>query len=412
MTKLSASGVKKLVTENSGKAPKKTSSNLVQLSDLRSSILTDLPGAVQQLDSLRTGDKDRRAVDINFAQYVQEKWGFAPSDNESPDSFYAALGVDPSRHTLESLQTMPEFPEGFRWLVPEVIREAIRLGLQKNPIYPNLIAAEENVTQPSVIMPSINQSDATPKRIGEAETIPVGSVSFNEKSVRLHKVGVGLKITDEVRQYVSLNVLSIFLQDVGNKLNLAMDTLLIETLINGDQKDGSNAAAIVGVKDVYDPANALTTGLQYYDYLKAAARMGRLGKLPSTIVSNEDAFLHTYMQEAFRGREGAIKDINLNVRTPLPQNMNYDIHGAMPEGNKAMLIDPRSAAIKLNSAALRVESDRIAERQITGTYVTLTTGFANLFNDGRLILDGNQTAAAAPYPEWFDVATAEKESIK
>lgn len=407
MTKLSASGVKKLVVENKGKAPKKTES----LKGIKSSILTDLPSAIKQLDSIRTGDKDRRAVDINFAQFVQEKWGFAASDNESPDSFYAALGIDPSRHTIESLMTMPEFPEGYRWIVPEVIREAIRLGLRKNPLYPNLIAAEENVTQPTVIMPSINQSDATPKRIGEAETIPVGSVSFNEKSVKLHKVGVGLKVTDEVRQYVSLNVLSIFLQDVGNKLNLAMDTLLLETLINGDQKDGSNAAAVVGVQTPYVTGD-LATGLQYIDYLRATARMGRLGKLPSTIVSAEDAFLHTYQLPEFKGREGAIRDINLNVRTPLPQNMNYDIHGAAPEGNRALLVDPASAAIKLNSASMRVESERIAERQITGTYVTLTTGFANLFNDGRLILDGSQNITAAPFPAWFDVATAEKESIK
>lgn len=403
--KLSASEVKKTITKNSGSAPKKTQENGPLIHSLKSSILTDLPSAVKQLDSLRTGDRDRRAVDINFAQYVQEKWGFAASDNGSPDSFYAALGVDPSRHTLESLMTMPEFPEGYRWLVPEVIREAIRLGLERNPVYPGLIAAEENVTQPSVIMPSINQSDATPKRIGEAETIPVGSVSFNEKSVRLHKIGVGLKVTDEVRQYVALNVLSIFLQDVGTKLNLAMDTLLVETLINGDQKDGSNAAAVVGVQTPGDKA-------QYIDYLKAIARMSRLGKSPAGLLSNEDAFLHNYTLPEFKGREGSVRDLNLNVKTPMPQTLDYYIHGAMPEGNKTMIIDPRSAAIKLNSTALRIESERIAERQITGSYVTLTTGFANLFNDGRLIIDGDQSLADAPYPSWFDVSTAEKETIK
>ena len=63
--------------------------------------------------------------------------------------------------------------------------EAVRLGLRKNPIYPDLIAAEENVSQPKVTMPSINMSDAMPKKIGEAETIPVGTTSFNSNVGKL-----------------------------------------------------------------------------------------------------------------------------------------------------------------------------------------------------------------------------------
>lgn len=394
--------VKKTILENKGQSLGKKNSSF---DSTRISILEDLPSAVKQLDSLRSGDKDRRPVDITFGEFAREKWGFSPSDNGSPESLYMALGVDPSRHTIESLMTMPDMPEGYRWLVPEVIREAIRLGLKKNPVYPGLIAAEESVTQPSVIMPAVNQSSATPKRIGEAETIPVGSVSFNEKTVKLMKVAVGLKITDEVRQYVALNVLSIFLQDVGTKMNLAMDTLAIETLINGDQKDGSCASAVVGVKST-------TNGITYEDYLKAIARMSRLGKAPNAMLSNEDAFISTYMLPEFKGRQGNIKDINLNIKTPIPQNLDYYIHGAMPADKKVMLVDAMSAMIKLNASSLKVESERIAERQITGTFVSVTTGFANLFNDARIILDGAQTLVQAPYPSWLDVSVAEKESFK
>ena len=43
----------------------------------RLSILSDMPSAVKQLDALRAGSKDRRAVDISFADFVKDKWGFS-----------------------------------------------------------------------------------------------------------------------------------------------------------------------------------------------------------------------------------------------------------------------------------------------------------------------------------------------
>lgn len=401
--KLSASQVKKTVAENKGAIGKKHAS----FDTVKASILGDMQESVKQLDSLRAGGDNRRPVDLSFAQFVSDKWGFSASDNGSPDSFYAALGIDPGRHTLESLMTMPEFPTGYRWIAPEVIREAIRLGIQKNPVYPGLIASEENVSQPSVIMPSINSSDATPRRVGEAETIPVGSVSFNQKSVQLHKAAIGMKITDEVRQYVPLNVLSIFMQDVGVKLNLALDTMAIETLVNGDQKDGSNAAAVVGVKNI---ANGITYD---DDLLRAWIKMGRLGKLPSGVLSNEEAAIALLKLQEFKGFQGlATVPTKLQLQTAIPSTQKVWIHGAMPADKKIMLVDSSSALIKLNASALRVESERIAERQISGTFISVTTGFANLFNDARLILDGNQTLAAKPYPDYFNYGAAEVVKIK
>lgn len=392
---------KGLVTGNESKPFRQDTK---EFKTVRSNILQDLPTAVRELNGHRTGDRDRKARDIDFPSFVKEKWGFAPSDNGSPDSFYQAIGLNPTNTTIESLMNMPEFPEGYRWLIPEVIREAIRLGLRKSPIYGNLIAAEETVTQPKVIMPHINMSDAMPSKVNESETIPVGSVSFGDKTVKLEKVGTGLKLTDEVQQYVPLNVLSLYLQDVGVKLNLALDTLAVDTLINGDQDDGSEAAPLIGVQN--------TNTFTYFDFLRAIARLHRLGRTPQSILSNENPFLEIYNLAEFKGREGSVKDMTLNVRTPLPTSMAYDIHGAMPADNQVMLIDSTSALIKLNASALKVESERIVERQITGTFVTLTTGYATLFRDARLILDKSKAFSSQGFPSWFDVSKVERSVLK
>ncbi|MCK4500126.1 hypothetical protein KAU11_06475, partial [Candidatus Babeliales bacterium] len=386
MTKLSTEGfdkragqIKAALISNEGKMPTGTpaaDSNLLSASAIQAGLLTDMKESVRQVESLRKGGRSERAIDLSLLDFVKGKYGFG-----SLDSFYGALGVAPHSFTIEQLSTMPDFNEGYRWLVPEVIREAVRLGLRRNPIYPNLIAGEESVNQKSVIMPSVNMSAAIPEVLAETETIPVGSVSFNEKTVKLQRMGTGLKVSDDVQKYVSLNILSLYLQDAGVQLASGLDTMAIDVAINGDDAAGTFAAPVIGVEATAD-------GITYYDLLRTWLRMGRLGRTPSGMISNEDAALAILQMNEFKGANYNNVKQNINLRTPIPQSQEYLIHGAMPTGNKLGFIDKAAGLIKLNAEALTVESDRIVERKLNATYVTVTTGFAKLFRDAFIVLDG------------------------
>jgi hypothetical protein len=408
--KTRANEVYTTLTSNAGKLPEDTLGSdgqpvkvegQLSAASIRENILIDMKTAVKEMDSIRAGSPTRKAANIDLGLYIKEKWGFAPDDNGSPDSFYHAIGVNPTNATVSSLMTMPDFDEGFRWLIPEVIREAIRLGLRKPALYPNLIASEQNVAQPSgIIMPRIDMSSAMPRKMGEAETFSSGTMSFNQKTVALQKIGMGIKMTDEVRDYVNINVLGIYMQDMGVKMNMAMDTLAISTLINGD--GNGNAIPVVGV--------TTATALVYEDLLRVWVRMGLLGRMPQGGVSNENIALEIFKLPEFKGMGNNIGNIQganitkLNVRTPIPASQNFDIHGAMPVNNQLMLIDATAALIKLNSAALRVETERIAERQLNGTYASMTTGFATLFDDARIMIDKSVTIGASPFPSYMDVS--------
>lgn len=401
-----AAEVKSAFAKNKGIFPESAPEGQLDKKATRGYILQDLPAAVRQLDSLRTADKDRAPIDISLAQFAQDKWGFGMSESGSPDSLYHMLGVQPGRHSIQSLMNMPEFQSEFRWLVPEVIREAIRLGLRKNPAYPSMIASEINVDQPKVTMPYINMSDAMVKKVGETETIPVGTTTFGQKDVKLHKLATGLKLSDEVVQFVPLNILSIYLQDVGVQLNYGLDTAMAEVMINGDQADGSEAAPVVGV-------NSVANGITYdNDLLKAWIRMSRMGRVPSAMVSNEEAAINILKLPEFKTRDTWVERNNINLQTPVPQTTNYFVHGAFPTGNQVVLVDPTSALVKLNAMALKVESERIVERQLSGTYVSLITGFANLFRDARLVINGADTLVNLPYPEFFNVDSVEQQTYK
>lgn len=372
---------------------------LLSASQIRQNILSDMKTAIRQADSLRKGGKESRPVDISFGKYVKMKFGF-----EDLNNFYATLGIDPAYHTLESLSSMPEFDEGYSWLRPEIIREAIRLGLRRTPIYNTLIGGkEESVSQKKVTLPQINASNATPSKIGEAETIGVGTLSFDEKDVSLFKIGTGIKVSDEVQKYVSLNIISLYLQDVGVQLGLGLDTMAIDVLVNGDGGNPNYGAPVIGVDNT-------SNGITYKDILRMWLRMGRLGRMPSGLISAEDPALKILLMDEFK--KWSPNNVNakhdLKIKTPIPQSQDYLVHGAMPNSEILGFIDTTSALMKLNASGLLVESERIAEKQLNGTYVTQTTGFAKLFRDAFVLLDGTQAFSTAGFPDWMDVSGAEK----
>ncbi len=392
-----AAAIKKTVLANKGKSPTTTpgeNTGLLSAENVKKNLLLGMKQAVSQADSLRGGSKDDAPIDLSLEQFVNTKFGFG-----STQSFYDALGVNPSHQSMESLSNMSDFNEGYRWLLPEIVRDAVRLGLRRAPNYPSWIAAEENVTNNRVVLPHVNMSAATPEFVNETETIPVGSVSFGEKDVRIRKIGTGLKISDEVQAQVSLNILSLYLQDAGVKLGLGLDTMAVDVLLNGETTDGAYSAPLVG-------CNAVGP-VQYIDLLRAWIRMGRLGRLPSGMLSNEDAALGILQLDEFKGANYNNTKQNINLKTPIPQSQDYMIHGAFMSGNRVGLIDKTAALLKLNATALKVESERIAERQLNGTYVTISTGFAKLFRDAFLVIDGTQTIGAAPFPSWMDIGAAE-----
>lgn len=341
---------------------------------------------VKQAEAIRRNNK--QPVDISFAELVKEK------HNISLDAYMADLGVNPSIDTIQNIFTSPD-PD-IRWIVPEIIREALLLGYRAAPIWPNIIASEETTTGLTQIMPHLNMSDAAPRKVGEAETIPVGTISYGQKQFSIYKIGRGIKIPYEVTQYSTLNVVKIFLRDFGTKLGHAQDTLAIDCLINGEQANGSESAPVIGIAD-------LNTGKVYRDFLKVWIRMARMGRLPNTILGGETAALDTLdLAEFKKSANSAAPLANINLKTPIPTNMSYFIHGNIP-ANQEIIMDPSATLIKFNAQPLLVESEKIVSNQTEAFYATLTSGFAKLFRDAAIIMDSSLAFSGYPFPSYMDV---------
>lgn len=369
------------------------------------SIASDIKEDIETLDALRTPTMNRVAVDVSLGQFMAEKYGFSTDDKGQATSFLEALGIDLGNHSIDSLLSEKDFDKDFQWLVPEVIRDAIRLGLRRAPIWPQLIASEEAVSQKEVTMPHINMSAANPKYTDEAETIEMGDVSFGQRKVNIKKITTGISMPDEVIQYVRLNLLSLYLQDVGVKMDNKMSGLAVETLINGDNSLVNMSAPVVGVRSTTDK-------LQRVDLLKVWTRMSRLGRLPQVMLSAEDMFIHIMELPEFKGFNGETTKENMRVQTPLPNTQDMYIHGTMQSEDQLLLVDRNSALVKLNAQPMRVENERIVRRQISGTVVSVTTGFANIMRDGRCLIDQSLEFASNGFPAYMDVDAEELDTFE
>lgn len=345
-------------------------------------------GKVKELVKLAEGlRKDQEnPQDVLLEEVVKEKF-----DIELHELF-DSLGIDPTTDTIENIMTLPD--EDARWIIPEIIRDAIRLGLRTAPIWSSITAAEQDIGQKSVTMPYINMSDATPRTVGEAETIPFGSISYGQKTVSTFKVGRGIKLSYEVKNFVSLDVISIFFQDFGIRLGHALDSLAIDVLQNGDQPNGSESAPVMGV--------TTPNSKVYKDFLRIWIRASRMGRNFNTIIGGEAAALETLDMDEFKTRHAGTTDHKLNLKTPVPRDANYYIHGNVA-ANQEILLDPRFALIKFNVIPLMIESEKIVSNQTEAFYATLTTGFGKIFRDSAIILDSSKDIDMYGFPAFMDV---------
>ena len=362
--------------------------------------IQNLKSMVKEVEALRSGNGKEAAEDISFGEFIQAKLGIAASEDGGFKGLMHFLGLNPSNTTIQKLKTMPSFNEDFQWLVPELVRDAIRTGYLANPIWDRITASDTMVNAASIKVPQYKVADTPMYRLNEAETIPLGNMSFDEKTVTMYKVGTGVEITDEVRQFVSVDILSEYLASVGVALTQGLNTLAVQRLQNGDA-GASNAASVIGVENIgsFDYDN---------DVLRLVNRMALLGYMADHIIANEDPAREIMTLPEFKGFNGqtTLGSAMLNTGVvSVPKNFTILPSGVMPVANQLLWLDRARALHKYTSRALFVESDRLIMNQVTRTAATITTGFSKFMRDASIIMDKSIAFSAQGFPTYMDPLT-------
>jgi len=344
-----------------------------------------LKGKVKQLHSEMQAQRRKFGLDVTLRSHLADNY-----DNLTPDNLYNELQIDPRIATVENLLAMDE---DTRWLVPEVIRDAIRKGFVEAPIWPDLVISDEPVSSPSVRAPHIDISTTAIAEVAEGGTIPVGSVTYGDKTVDLVKQGTGIDVSYEAIRFSSINLLSVYLTDVGTRLGSLVTKQAIEALINGDQDDASEACAVIGVEDTEEV-------LVYKDFLRVWTRMARCGGTPDSILANEDLALTILDMDAFKKRYAGSPMATAMLKTPLPTQQNVFVNSNVTTG-KVLFNNKNRSMVKVTAEPLMVEADRIIDRQITKTVASVITGFVTLQRTGRAMLDTTLAYAENGWASWF-----------
>lgn len=347
-----------------------------------------------QAESLRN---DANApMDVSLFEVFEQK-----NEGLKTEALFEDLGIDPGSTTISNILTVAD--TNVRWIIPEIYRDAVRLGLRKAPIFPNIIASTQTLGATKLTMPYINMSDADAKYVGEAETIQFGNISYGSKEIKIRKMGRGFKISDEVKQFSTLNVVSLFLQDFGVRLGYGLDTLALDVLLNGEQANGSESAPVIGVGTVGT--------LAYMDLLRVWIRLSRMGKNATVMIGGEAIALLLLNLPEFKNKVLGAPLANLDVKTPIPTSSSIYIHGSIPD-SQIIILDPKTTMLKFDSRPLLVESERIVSNQTEATYATISCGFAIMFRDSRLVLDDSLAFSSNGFPAYMNVDALEMSQIK
>ncbi len=347
---------------------------------------------------------DRRNTSLK--SFLADTWG----DDMTPDRFYATLGLDVRGMTVEKMLNTSDLT---RYLFPEVFRDAIIRGLEYTPFYSKLVTGEESIDSTGVTMPFMDWR-TTPlgttdrgvyqmRDVHEGATIPETElVVYSEKQVTIKKQARGLKQSYESIMFTPINLATVYFTELGVVLGADLDRQLINILINGDQSDNSQSAFVIGATT----ANTLT----FTDIARAWIRFKRINRTSTVMLASEaDAIMVMMMEQFLRkyypgsqpvGFPTAPSGVTINVNTPLPNSQDIYVHDAIPTG-KLIMVDVTKAAVQLTAMPLLLETDKIISRQLNETFVSIITGFANIFRDGRLILDYTTNLSTNPGPVVF-----------
>lgn len=288
------------------------------------------------------------------------------------------FGVDLRHITVERFfQSDPNA----KWLFPDIVREAVLTGMRHTPIYPELIIGDESVSGIMFDVPFVVESeeDEALLSLAEGAVIPESQITYGKRTVRLVKLGRGMVASYESIRRMSVDLLRVHLQRIGDRLGRSLDAVAVETLLNGDASGADTQPEVLNTTT----ANLFTYG----DLVRAFLQLTTQHHFKPThlLVSPATAEVVLKFTE--------IADTNLFdfARTgslPTPLGVKLLPVASQPD-SKITLVDAGYAMQKLTEQDLLIESDKLINQQWDRTFLTLVTNFAIIYEKARVVLNSD-----------------------
>ena len=261
-------------------------------------------------------------------------------------------------------------------LFPEYISRAVRQGMERADILPNLVATVTDIDGMDYrsIVSEPGNDDKELKVVNEGAAIPQTTVKTRENLVRLHKRGRMLVASYEALRFQRLDLFTVTLNQIGAYIARAQLQDAIDVLINGD---GNNNASPVD-------STAQSGRIIYADLVALWANMAPYEL--NTILAPTQEMQRILNQPQFQDSEAGLTFHGTgNMATPLGAKL---LHAPeMPNGSFIGL-DKNCALEMVQAGGVMTDYDKLIDRQLERAAITCTAGFAKIFRDAaRVVTD-------------------------
>lgn len=254
-------------------------------------------------------------------------------------------------------------------LFPEYVSRAVRQGMERADILPNLVATVTDIEGMDYrsIVSAPTDDEKSLKIVGEGAAIPQTTVRTRENLVKLHKRGRMLVASYEALRFQRLDLFTVTLNQIGAYIARAQLQDAIDVLMNGD--GNNNAAAVI--------SSAVADTLTYDDLVSLWANMApyELNTILAPTVEMQKILALTQMQDSYAGLDFQATG---KMITPMGATL---LHAPGMTSGKILGLDKNCALEMVQAGGVVTDYDKLIDRQLERAAITCTAGFAKIFTE-------------------------------
>lgn len=259
-------------------------------------------------------------------------------------------------------------------LFPEYVTRAVRQGMEEENALNKIIATTTKIDsldyRSITSVPTDDEKEL--KDVAEGAKIPETSVRVNENLVKLNKRGRMLTASYEALKFQRLDLFTVTLRQIGAYIARMQMNDAVNTLISGD---GNNNAA--------DVIEATSTGITYSDMLGLYTSLDPYHL--TTVIAGPSMMQSILSMDEFKN---PLSGFNFQgtgkVGTPL--GAEFVRSSAVPDGSLIGL-DKNCALEMVIADDVRVDYDKLIDRQLERAAITSIAGFAKIFKDAAKVVE-------------------------
>ncbi|WBY63842.1 MAG: Phage major capsid protein [Thermocaproicibacter melissae] len=258
-------------------------------------------------------------------------------------------------------------------LFPEYVARSVRQGMEQENLLPSLVATVTEIDSMDyrTIESVPTDSGKELKSVAEGAALPQTAVRTKDHLVHLKKRGRMLVASYEAIRFQRIDLFTVTLRQIGAYIARTQLTDAVNVLLNGD--DGSSPAktvACAGEKPTYADMIALWGSLPPY----------RL----NTILASTDAMKDILCISEFRDAKAGLNFQGTGkLITPMGANLLHDPDMA---SGKIIGLDKTCALEMVQAGGVQTDSDRLIDRQLERTSISVIAGFSRIFDDAVRVL--------------------------